>query len=65
MLPGGVFPGALFALTLYYPPEHLTVRISAFTLAASFAFAAGAFLAGVLLPWGSDGWRALFVFRAC
>lgn len=60
---GGVFPGALYALTLYYPPEHLTVRISAFTLAASFAFAAGAFLAGILLPWGAGGWRALFILR--
>lgn len=61
---GGVFPGALYALTLFYPPDRLPPRIAAFTLAASLAFAAGSFGAGVLLPVGDDGWRVLFVLRA-
>lgn len=64
-LAGGVFPGFLYSLTLFYSPKNLTVRISSFTLAASVAFALGSFLAGVILPirGALDGWQLLFLYR--
>ncbi|CED84293.1 Permease of the major facilitator superfamily [Phaffia rhodozyma] len=65
---GGVFPGFLYALTVFYPPKNLTVRISSFTLAASVAFSLGSFLAGLFLPisngpFGLEGWQLLFLLQ--
>jgi len=61
----GLFPGVLYALTLWYPPSHRGRAVGLFMLAQPLANATGATIGGVLLDldglWGLHGWQWLFV----
>lgn len=61
----GLFPGVLYALTLWYPPTHRARAVGMFMLAQPLANATGATIGGVLLDLeglgGFHGWQWLFV----
>ncbi|UZK67683.1 MFS transporter [Sphingomonas sp. M1-B02] len=61
----GLFPGVLYALTLWYPSAHRGRAVGMFMLAQPFANATGATIGGVLLDLdgmgGLRGWEWLFI----
>lgn len=61
----GLFPGVLYALTLWYPQSHRARAVGMFMLAQPLANATGATIGGVLLDldglWGLHGWQWLFI----
>jgi len=61
----GLFPGVLYALTLWYPPSHRGRAVGMFMLAQPLANATGATIGGILLDLdglgGLHGWQWLFV----
>jgi MFS family permease len=61
----GLFPGVIYALTLWYPQAHRARAVGMFMIAGTFANAAGAAIGGVLLDLdglgGLRGWQWVFV----
>lgn len=61
----GLFPGVLYAITLWYPHRYRARAIGAFLIAGAVANIVGAMIGGVLLDldgWlGLRGWQWLFI----
>jgi len=61
----GLFPGVLYALTLWYPPAHRARAVGLFMIAGTLANATGAAIGGALLDLdgalGLRGWQWLFI----
>ncbi len=61
----GLFPGVLYALTLWYPQRYRARAVGLFLIASTVANMAGSAMAGVLLDLdgllGLRGWQWLFV----
>lgn len=61
----GLFPGVLYALTLWYPQRHRGRAVGLFMIASVVANVAGSAIAGMLLDLdgtlGFHGWQWLFV----
>ena len=61
----GFFPGVLYVLTLWFPPEHRARAVGLFMLSSAIANAVGAGIGGVLLDQdgvlGLAGWQWVFL----
>lgn len=61
----GLFPGVLYALTLWYPPAYRARAVGMFMIAGTLANATGAAIGGILLDldglWGLRGWQWVFI----
>jgi MFS family permease len=61
----GLFPGVLYALTLWYPQSHRARAVGLFMIAGTLANAVGAAIGGLLLDlnglMGLEGWQWLFI----